>query len=161
MAKDQHSHDPIPANKRDKMSPVWDMSQERAFIENLLGHRFNYFLIFFSVVVAGFVNSKNPLYGQFILTLGAVITTLLASVLRRSQQKLDLILADLFMDSTHPAKIIDDRAGGPSGSRRKLIGRTIPSICSWTLIVGAVVHLAYLICLYWNQLICCRWIIGS
>ena len=31
----------------------WDMSQERAFLENLLSQRFNFFLVFFSLVVAG------------------------------------------------------------------------------------------------------------
>jgi WD40 repeat protein len=39
ISEDQHK--PIPASIRDSTSPVWDMSQERAFIETLLNQRFN------------------------------------------------------------------------------------------------------------------------
>ena len=98
------------AAERDKASPVWDMSQERAFIENLLNHRFNFFLVFFSIVLAGAVNAKTQTHLQIILGLGSVICVLFAMVLRRSQEKLDLILNDLFTDESHPYTIIDKRA---------------------------------------------------
>jgi hypothetical protein len=138
-------HKPIKAIDRDEKSPVWDMSQERQFIENLLSQRFNYFLLFYSISVAGFVNAKSEFYAQIILTLGAIITFLFASVLQRSQQKLDIILSDLFKDDSHPAKIIDELAGGSKGSKRRIIGYWIPLICSWTLIAGAIFHFCYMI----------------
>jgi disulfide bond formation protein DsbB len=128
---------PIDAETRDKTSPVWDMSQERAFTENLLNQRFSFFLVVFSLVLAGSINSKAQLHLQVVLTLGAIVTGLFASVLGRSQEKLDLILADLFSDTTHPATVIDKRAK-KGGSRRRLIGVWIPRICSAVLIVGAV-----------------------
>lgn len=123
----------------------WTMSQEREFIENLLSQRFNFFLVFYSIIIAGLVTVKNEIYVQIILMLGAIIITLLASVLKRSQQKLDLILEELFKDEKHPAKISDDLAGS-GGSRRKLIGIWIPAICYLTLIIGAVVNFIFIIC---------------
>ena len=129
-------HSPLDATTRDKSPPVWDMSQERVFIENLLNQRFSFFLVVFSLVLAGAINSKAQLQLQIVLTLGAIITTLFAAVLGRSQEKLDLILNDLFSDSSHPAAIIDSRAN-KEGSRRRLIGFWIPRICCVVLIAGA------------------------
>jgi disulfide bond formation protein DsbB len=130
-------HKPLDAATRDKSSPVWDMSQERVFIENLLNQRFSFFLIVFSLILAGSINSKMQIQFQVILTLGAIVTTLFAAVLGRSQEKLDLILADLFADPSHPASIIN-RQAKQGGSRRRLIGVWIPRFCCIVLIAGAI-----------------------
>jgi len=122
------------AANRDKASPVWDMSQERAFIESLLTQRFNFFLVLFSIVIAGSVNAKTQVQLRIILGIGTVVGVLFASVLGRSQEKLDLILNDLFTDDSHPATIIDKKAK-KSGSRRRLIGVWIPRLCCAVLIV--------------------------
>lgn len=87
-------HAPLQADYRDKTSPVWDMSQERAYIENLLAQRFNFFLVFFSIVMAGSVNAKTQHQLQIVLGIGSAICILFALVLARSQEKLDLCLAD-------------------------------------------------------------------
>ena len=115
------------------MEPVdsrtnWNMSQERAFTENLLCQRFNYFIVFYSIIVAGFINTPNKIYAQLILTLGTVITVLFASVLNRTQKKLDALLEEIFKDDSHPATIADKKVGGSSGSRRRIIGFWIPTI---------------------------------
>jgi hypothetical protein len=143
MEDTSNKHEPKIVADRNLHSSSWDMSQERAFIENLLSQRFNYFMLFYSITIAGFVGAKNPIYAQIILTIGAIITALFASVLKRSQQKLDIILEDLFNDENHPAKIIDKIAGGSKGSRRRYIGVLIPTICYWTLTIGAIVHFCY------------------
>lgn len=130
-------HTPLSASIREDKSPAWDMSQERAFIENLLGQRFNFFLVFFSLVIAGSVNSKTQLHLQIILGIGTAVCVLLATTLTRSQEKLDLILDDLFSDPSHPATIINNRAK-PCGSRRKVIGSVIPRLCCSLLIVGFI-----------------------
>ncbi len=149
MDKKTINHKSMNASFRNDKPPVWDMSQERAFTENLLCQRFNYFILFYSITIAGFVNVRNQIHAQIILTIGTIITVLFASVLKRSQQKLDiiLILNDLFKDETHPAKIIDEIAGGSEGSKRRIIGIWIPAICYWTLIIGSIVHFCYIICL--------------
>jgi hypothetical protein len=107
----------------------WDMSQERAFIENLLSQRFNFFLVFFSLVVAGSINAPSQLFFQTILILGTFICWFLALTLFRSQKKLDIIINLIFEEqSLHPAKRTDDKCHN-KGSKRKIIGYAIPSIC--------------------------------
>lgn len=153
MIEEKSHSEPVHNKIPEKNLSKWDMSQERAFMENLLSQRFNYFIVFYSIVVAGFVNSKNLLYSQLILILGAIITTLLGSTLHRAQQKLDLILEELFNDKSHPATIINDKAGGSKGSKRRLIGITIPAICYWTLIIGATLHILYVLLLYFHHIV--------
>ncbi|MFH1051719.1 MAG: hypothetical protein V1779_12425 [bacterium] len=121
------------------------MSQERAFMENLLSQRFNYFLLFFSIIVIGFSNTyiEKPILAQIIVFLGSIVIFLLALTLKRSQCKLDLILEKLLKDPNHPVKIINDLAG--KGSRRKLIGIWIPTICYLILFASTIVHLFILI----------------
>ena len=136
----QEQHQPISAADRDKVSPVWDMSQERAFIENLLARRFNFFLVFFSIVLAGSVNAKTQVQLQIVLGIGSIICVLFTMVLARSQEKLDLILQDLFSDESHPATIIDRRAS-KGGSRRQYRGVWIPRLCCTVLIAGFVLAL--------------------
>lgn len=133
----QYSHPGITAAERDKASPVWDMSQERAYMETLLNQRFNFLLVLFSLIIAGAINSKVQLHLQLILTIGTIIIFLFGSVLRRSQEKLDLAIADIFTDETHPATILNRRAKR-GGSRRKLIGVYIPWFVQITLAVGTV-----------------------
>ena len=113
------------------------MSQERAFIENLLNQRFNFFLVVFSLVLAGALNSKVQLHLQLVLTIGSILAVLLAAVLARSQEKLDIILADLFSDASHPATIANNRAR-KGGGRRQLIGLWIPRFCCAILVLGAI-----------------------
>lgn len=120
------------------------MSQERAFVENLLGQRFNFLLVFFSITVAGAVNARDSVLQAFVLTMGGVISLFLKLAIGRAQQKLDLILDLLFKDENHPAALIDKMAEGRA-SQRRLIGYWIPSLCfaalagsaalAWLLIV--------------------------
>jgi len=136
----QEQHEPISAADRDKVGPVWDMSQERAFLENLLVQRFNFFLVFFSIVMAGSVNAKTQPQLEIVWGIGSIICVLFALVLTRSQEKLDLILQDLFTDPSHPATIIDQRSS-KGGSRRRVLGIWIPRLCCCILIVGFVLSL--------------------
>ena len=109
-----------------KGTPVslrWDLNQERAFTETLLGQRFNFFLIFFSLVIGGAVNAKEPLTQALVLTLGAIICICLMLAIGRSQQKLDLIFEIIRRDEEHPFTFIDKLARGPR--RRRLIGCVI------------------------------------
>ncbi len=127
------------ANSDERAPSKWDMSNERAFIENLLSQRFNFFLVFFTLVVAGSLSAKTQVHLQIVLTFGAVICWLLSLTLFRSQEKLDLILADLFHDESHPAKVINDRAKGRS--RRRIVGYYIPILCCLFLTGGALLSI--------------------
>lgn len=54
----------------------WDLSQERAFVENLLSQRFNFFLIMFSLVIAGAVNANTKFELVAILSIGLLLCVL-------------------------------------------------------------------------------------
>ena len=130
----------ISQDDRDKSSPVWDMSQERAFMETLSNQRLNFFLIIFSIVVAGSVNSKSQLFFQIILGCGFVLCSLLAWTIFRGYQKLGKILNHLKADETHPVKIIDIETPGPSV--RRVIGYIVPMMCCFLLLTGFILSLA-------------------
>lgn len=121
----------------------WNMSMEREYMENLLGQRFNFYLLFVSLTVVGFATTNNKLYGQLILLIGSVVAWMLTYVLLRSQDKLDCILDVLFRNDSHPVTIIDQMVGGHS--RRGLIGKWIPLVCSIFLTLGFLVHLCYFV----------------
>jgi hypothetical protein len=117
----------------------WDMGAEREFIENLLGQRFNFLLVFFSIFVAGAVQAKDsPVLQALVLTMGAVIATFLATAIFRTQRKLDFVLG--LLDSTHPASVTDRLRTG-----RRIVGYYIPFICSVTLLVWAAIAWSILV----------------
>ncbi len=115
----------------------WDMSQERVFVENLLVQRFNFFLIFFSIVVTGSLSTESSLNFKIILFLGAIICWLLSVTIIRAQTKFDLIFDELLKDDKHPISIIDKRCP-KKGSARRLIGYIIPILCASTLTIEAI-----------------------
>jgi hypothetical protein len=150
--EDEGMHANQTVAERDTKPPVWDMSQERAFIEKLLNQRFNFILVFFSVVIAGVLNTKVQLHLQIILTLAFVIVFLLSLAIARAQFKLNLIFEILEKDESHPYTIINKRAGS-CGSMRRLIGYVIPISCSLLLLIGMV--LAFAGCLTVPPAACC------
>lgn len=125
-------------NNADEGSPRWDISQERQFVETILGQRFNFFLVFFALICAGALNAREwASYLQTsILTLGALICFALALAIMRAQHKLDLILAELGKDSRHPFTFINARAG--RWSMRWLIGYGVPVACTAALAIAAI-----------------------
>lgn len=120
-------------------TPPWRLSDERSFIENLLCTRFNFLLVFFSLVVAGALAASDPLHFKSVLVVGAVITIPFAGTIMRAQAKLDILLPEIFKDEKHPARFADDKCRGPS--MRRWIGYWIPAICSLALLVGAILAL--------------------
>ncbi len=64
----------------------WDMSQERAFMEDLVCQRFNFFLILFSLILAGAASTDTQLMMILVLALGTFICSLKA-ILTYHQRK--------------------------------------------------------------------------
>ena len=124
---------PEPQPARDS----WSMSDERAFMENLLCSRFNFFLVFFTLVIAAAVSTSNAGHFKIVLTLGTAISIPFALTIARAQRKLDIALDNhLFKTPGHPAKILNEECRGPS--MRKWIGYWIPLACCTALGVGAI-----------------------
>ena len=123
----------------------WNLSKEREFMENLLCKRFNFFLLFFSIVSAGAIQTAIEDYfiiSMAILLVGGVILWLLASVLKRGQDKFEIIFG--LLDKNHPAIIVDNMTP-KNKSRRKYIGIHIPQCCCLIITLFFVIELFYYI----------------
>src|SRR6266487_4590644 len=90
----------------------WDMSQERAFIENLLSQRFNFFLVVFTVVLAGAATANTQTKQTGILVLGFLLCFLIALTIYRIYAKLDETLKILHETKSHPVAIIGEKING-------------------------------------------------
>ena len=90
---------------KSESAEVWDLSQERAFIENLLCQRFNFLLVFYSLVVAGAFTANSQRNFNIVLTIGAIVSSMFALPIARAHHKLELILRHL--GTRHPARMTD------------------------------------------------------
>jgi hypothetical protein len=117
-------------------SPVWDGSQERAFTEGVLNQRFNFLLVFVSLILTGAVNARDlPTLQAWVLTFGAIIALLLLLTIYRIHRKLDVIMTILKADLSHPTGFSEDKIGG--FSVRWIIGWLIPLLCFVALAAAA------------------------
>ena len=123
----------------------WDMSQERAFIENLLCQRFNFFIVIFSLVIAGAASANTQTKLSAILSIGFVLCFLVALTIYRIYVKLIWLLKELHQFKGHPV-------GASSKGIKQLrmpklfrvnwiIGWCIPALCSLILLVGATLSI--------------------
>jgi hypothetical protein len=130
--------------------PSWSLSQEREFTENLLCQRFNFLLVFYSLVIAAAFTTSLQVNFSVVLTMGALICSLFTLPIARAQHKLDLILLHLGKEEQeHPTHRTDEWATDLTAvpkvlrplvrkSRRRMIGYWIPVLCSVTLWLGAL-----------------------
>ncbi|MFC1525887.1 hypothetical protein ACFL6X_03635 [Candidatus Latescibacterota bacterium] len=119
----------------------WDMTQERVFLEQLVGQRSNFLLVFYSLVIAGAVSSRQQIHLQCILLLGFFITLLTSLSVYRAHRKSDLAIRRLFKTTGHPAATINDLCNKlpllkRGFSARWAAGWVIPLICTLSLLVG-------------------------
>lgn len=132
-----------------------DLLSERDFIETLLCERFNFLLLFYSLVVAGALQTTQPRTFAAILGLGALICTMLAFSIARSQLKLDLILDEVKETCPNDPSVLQDQWANDSArfkracvpcyarwpvrqSRRRIVGYLIPLVCYLSLWLGAI-----------------------
>ena len=133
----------------------WSLSQEREFIENLLCQRFDFLLVFYSLIVAGAFQTQSQLNFALAFTVGALICIVFSISIFRTQKKLDLILDEIeSIDEDHPFVRIENMSktskmpksywgimkylGVVKGSGRYIVGYCIPGLCSITLLAAAV-----------------------
>lgn len=82
--------------KRQKENGDWNIYSERAFMENLLCTRFNYFIGVFSLLMATSTQIKVPSTRGIMLFLFAVILTLMGLTVYRIYVKLLIILKIIY-----------------------------------------------------------------
>lgn len=124
----------------------YTFTQERDFIENLLHGRFNFFLVFFSLVIAGVLAAKTNKYLIPILSIGFAICLALSFTIHRSFIKLGIYLKELrklkppAYNFHHPVALSYDWIEGlPFYKRLFTVRWLLPFIsylCTVLLIVG-------------------------
>jgi fructose-specific phosphotransferase system IIC component len=122
--------------ERDRLPPVWDLSQERQFLAGGCNQRFNFLLVIFGVFVAASAAARDHFLHCAILCVGAVLCTLLYVVMRRSFAELHLVTRKLQEDPTHPAAIV--RRELPGRSPLWLMSDLIPCLCIGILVAAAL-----------------------
>lgn len=125
---------------RDNSSPVWDMSQERVLIITMLNQRFQFFLLFFSLVIAGALNARAPQHMSIVLFLGTTVSWLVAFTLFRTQIRHNKILYIIEQDETHPYTVINKLLGGRFRIQY-LLSYVIPIFCCLSITIGTVLSL--------------------
>ncbi|MGQ0805137.1 MAG: hypothetical protein ACT4PI_14905 [Actinomycetota bacterium] len=113
---------------------VWGWSAERAYIEPLLNQRFHFFLLTFSLVIAGAMQARSQVHLTIVLGLGATVTSMLFLVLRHTQKKVDRTIDEVHKEPNHPAAIVNEAIRGKS--RKRFIGFWIPGFCVIALWAG-------------------------
>lgn len=98
----------LDAEYRDRTSPVWDMSQERALLEQIVSQRIHFFLLFNSVLLAAAINARHQIHLQLVLTFGAAVGWFIALAFSRTLRRLDVALKQLASDPTHPFAIVNE-----------------------------------------------------
>ena len=127
---------------QDNANENWDLSQERAFMENLFCQRFNFFILVFSLVLAGAASANTQLKLVSLLWIGLVLCILVGLTVYRNYVKLNWILEALHGLPSHP--VARTEAGIKVLGKKKLfgvnpiIGIVIPSICCLVLLVAAL-----------------------
>lgn len=107
------------------------------FHENLLSQRFNFFLVFVGLVVAGIANAPTAFLQKAIAWPGTIVVFLVTLTIVKAQTKIDLIVAELRASKPRDvASLVSSRAPGPS--MRWIIGYAVPVICSSALVLAIV-----------------------
>ena len=118
----------------------WDMSQERAFMENLFCQRFNFFLIVFSVVLGSAATATNQNKQTAVLGLGCFLCALIALTMYRIYAKLMAILGQLHRTPDHPVSIIGNLVKhqllSSLGGVNWIVGWFIPLVCTVILAIA-------------------------
>ena len=120
----------------------WDLSQERVFMENLFCQRFNFFIVIFSLVIAGAAGANTQPKLDAILWVGFLLCALVGLTLYRNYVKLIWILRSLHKIPSHPVAQsgVHVRQLGLRGlfGVNAIIGIIIPLVCCSALLAGAV-----------------------
>lgn len=119
---------------------TWDLSQERVHVENLVNQRFNFLLVFATIVAGVAVATWENAFAQLvILACGTYFSWHMKQTISRAQEKLDATFKLLRNDETHPytvtTKMVDAKGlKGPEGrTQLHKIGRLIPERIFWLL----------------------------
>ncbi|HJA09129.1 MAG TPA: hypothetical protein H9962_08080 [Candidatus Mailhella merdigallinarum] len=117
----------------------WDIYKERAFIENLLCQRFNFFILSFALIVTASATVNTTTLYNIILTSGIIICTLLFFTIYRIYTKLDIALKYIYENDKdsifHEIQKRTHEYPLNFKNMNRLIGVFIPIACVLTLVI--------------------------
>jgi hypothetical protein len=131
----------LSSREREKISPVWDLSQERVFAITVINQRVSFFLAFFSIVIGGSLNAKIQLHMQIILIVGAIVLWLLWLPIHYTQIRVNRILLLILEDEWHPCSIIVSQLPRRQRNVSALLTYSLTGFCCATLTIGAIFSL--------------------
>jgi hypothetical protein len=92
-----------------------DWDRERELHESILAARFNFFVVFFGIVIVGAVSAEKQEHLQAILSVGCIVCLLIALTIVRIQMKTDYVIRQLHLaEPEGAAKKVHDEVKGPS-----------------------------------------------
>ncbi|MBX3390380.1 MAG: hypothetical protein KF691_13100 [Phycisphaeraceae bacterium] len=104
----------------------------------MLIQRFNFFIVFFGVILVGAATTSEKPIRCVLLAAGLIVTLQIAATLRRAQQKFEIAFDHLKAFGDHAAGLSENEVGR-KGSKRGWISGLIP----WTCIAILAVWLAF------------------
>ena len=129
-------------------SAAWDLAQERQFLENLLCQRFDFLLVFYSLIVAAAFTATEWRNAVAALVLGMILCFMSSLPIARAQYRLDVILDHLEELETSALRESRELAEANQGrrapgvlrlvanrSQRRWVGYYIPAVCWISLLV--------------------------
>lgn len=132
----------------------WTLSQERAFVEDLVNKRLSAFLAVFGAVLAGVIATKTaPGFQVLVSWVGWAICARLAQATRRAQVKFDVIMGGLKQCPRHPIRwtegaMEDAGINLKSQTARHHVGATVPVMCC-QILLGLFLLSCVNLCVSW------------
>jgi hypothetical protein len=117
----------------------WDLSQERQFGENLANQRFNFFIVFYGLIVAATVTSNIRSIQILITTFGLLMSIMLAITVRRSFETVNILISQLREFPNHPVRFIADKKQWQPNKEwmrsNQILGTWLPLVCILSLAI--------------------------
>jgi hypothetical protein len=119
----------------------WDLNDERELLITMLNQRFQFLLLFVSLVANGAVSAKQQSHLQVLLTFGATVGWMVTYALALSQRRLDFILDALRKDRTHPYTAVCDGVGSHRRAQA-VLSYWVATVCCLALSAAAAAAFA-------------------
>ena len=136
-------------NYKQKAFESWDLNQERIFLENLLQQRFNFFIVVFTLIMAGGTSANSISELNWLLMVGFFLCILLGLSVYRVFTKVDAVLRMIREIDDHVMHVVaieaEKRKWPFSFKVNDIIGYVIPLFCLLVIVIWfALANLGYI-----------------
>lgn len=114
----------------------WTMSEERALLEKIVYHRFNFFMVLVTVISATTIRADSLITLRLSLGTGLGLAILFFLSIWKNEARLNAATRCLQEIPEHPVAILDRVVGGISS--KGVLGYLIPITCIVILVVANI-----------------------